>query len=69
MPEGMTSGEDFDAVCTFRIGTDGTVCLTQMGDAKMPGNDGKGRESKPGYADYAKGMMAQSGGETGAPQA
>ena len=64
MPEGMTSGEDFDAVCTFRVGMDGTVCLVQMGDAKMPGYNGKRDESKPGYADYAKGMTA-SGGVTG----
>jgi hypothetical protein len=61
MPEGVTSGEDFDAVCTFRIGMNGAVCLVQMGDAKMPGYDGSLKESKPGYEDYAKGMTATSG--------
>lgn len=61
MPEGMGQGEEFDAVCTFRIKNDGTVCMVQMGDAKMPGYDGKDTDSKPGYSEYSKQMTA---GET-----
>lgn len=63
LPEGVTEGEDFDAVCTFRVKGEGTVCLVQMGDAKMPGYDGKEAasepKSKPGYGEYAKGMMGE----------
>ena len=60
IPEGATPGEDFDLVCTFRLGDKGTVILTRMGDAEMMKADAKdkmAKENKPGYDDMAKGMM------------
>lgn len=62
MPENVQMGETFDAVCTFKLESDGKVCLVQMGDAKMEGYNEK--ESKPSYSGYAKdiqgGMEEQS---------
>lgn len=61
-PEGIEAGKDWDLVCSFRTKPDGRICLTQLGDAKMPGYDGKEenhREEKPDYKEYASGMMGQ----------
>jgi len=37
VPEGTETGEEFDAVCSFRVKDNGTVCLTRLGDTEMPG--------------------------------
>lgn len=60
IPEGTQPGEDFDAVCTFRMKDAGTICLVQLGDVKMPGYGDKDDSQKPSSAmqDYTKGMMA-----------
>lgn len=42
-------------VCTFRVKDSGTVCITMMGDSKMPGYDDN--EKRPSYGEYSKGMM------------
>jgi len=34
VPEGTAEGDEFDLVCTFRLESDGRVCVTQMGDVK-----------------------------------
>lgn len=58
VPEGTSDGEEFDLVCTFRMkGTN--VCMTQMGDEKMPGYDDK--SEKPDYKETAKTMQADMG--------
>lgn len=61
-PEGMTVGEDFDAVSTYRIKADGNVCLVMLGDTKMPGYDDKDASGgeRPDYSEAAK-KMASSG--------
>lgn len=59
VPEGTSSGEEFDLVCTFRVKDSGQVCLTMMGDSKMPGY-GDHDDSKPGYEKEAK-EVASSG--------
>jgi hypothetical protein len=67
MPEGITEGEDFDLVCTFRMKSGGVVCMTKMGDADMPGYESKGQrarpESKPDYSAMADSM--QQAGQPG----
>lgn len=58
-PEGTNTGEDFDLVCTFRLKPGGkTMCMVQLGDLELPGYSDSD-ESKPGYGEYAKGMMEQ----------
>jgi len=37
VPEGTEPGEEFDAVCSFRVKGTGTLCLTRLGDTEMPG--------------------------------
>lgn len=59
LPEGTQPGEDFDAVCSFRVKPNGTVCLTMLGDVKMPGYDSKESSGKPRYDEYSRGMMEQ----------
>lgn len=56
VPEGTASGEEFDAVCTFRVSNNGTICLVKLGDTEMPGYNGK-EDSKPSYDSYSKPMM------------
>lgn len=62
VPEGTTSGEDFDLVCTFRLKDGGTVCIIKAGDMEMPGYDDRS-ESKPSYETYTKPMMETPMGE------
>lgn len=54
VPEGTTSGEEFDMVCTFRVKDSGTICLVELGETKMPGYDTS--DSKPTYESYSKPM-------------
>lgn len=47
VPEGLTAGEEFDAVTTYRIKNDGNICAVMIGDVKLPGYDNA--EYKPEY--------------------
>lgn len=50
VPEGLTAGEEFDSVCTFRVKDSGEICLVMLGDAQMPGYGEKYKsQSKPAY--------------------
>ncbi len=63
VPEGTMKGDTFDAVCTFQVKDNGDVCLTTVGETKMPGYDGKDKDSKPDYSEMTQNMqndMAQS---------
>jgi len=67
VPEGVSAGEEFDAVSTFRVKDGGEICLVQIGDVKMPGYGDREGDSKPGYEKEAKevaqsGMMDNNGG-------
>lgn len=64
VPEGSKSGDEFDAVCTFRVKSDGTVCLVQIADEKMPGYSDKADKGRASYADEHKAMLGTGGGET-----
>jgi hypothetical protein len=58
IPEGVSTGEDFDMVGTFRVKDNGnTLCLVQLGDTKMPGYD----DSEKGQADYSGEVQAMQG--------
>lgn len=57
-PAGSEGGKDFDLVCTFRAKEDGSLCMTMLGDAKMPGYD-EDEDHKPDYKEYASGMQQQ----------
>lgn len=48
VPEGAEAGEEFDAVCTFRVKDSGDICLIQLGETKMPGYDSS-PQYKPDY--------------------
>jgi hypothetical protein len=68
VPEGTAQGEDFDLVCTFRVEQGGRVCLTQMGEHRLPGYTGSqetAHKPAPSYADEAMAMQGAMGG--GAP--
>ena len=70
LPEGVQPGEDWDMVCSFRIGANSQICMTNFGDTDMPGYDKSessekksyAKEDKPGYGDMASGMMGSMGG-------
>jgi len=59
VPEGTKAGEEFDAVCTFRVKPDGDVCLVMLGDEKMPGYGERDR-GKPSYKDEHEAMLGAS---------
>ena len=61
MPEGLSPGDDFDMVCTFRMTPDG-VCMTKMGDAEMPGYGKGGNDAKPDYSGYADSLRQPDDG-------
>lgn len=47
VPEGMESGSTFEEVSTFRVKSNGDICLIAIGEAQMPGysdKDGKGNK-------------------------
>ncbi len=57
VPEGTAVDDTFDLVSTFRLEKDGMVCLTMMGETKMPGYDSK--NDKPGlYREEAQAMTS-----------
>lgn len=49
VPEGTMAGEEFDAVSTYRVKDNGTICLVMLGDTKMPGYDDAAASHKPEY--------------------
>lgn len=60
MPEGVSPGDEFELVCTFRLKESGTVCLTQFGETEM--QDDKA-EARPDYSDHVaemRGAMTES---------
>lgn len=66
VPEGTEAKGEFDLVCSFRVKPDGMICLTMLGDTKMPGYDGKEEEaeetkSRPDYKQYAQSMTDEMG--------
>ena len=63
VPEGSEEKGEFDLVCSFRVKPDGMVCMTQLGDHKMPGYDGKEEETeetktRPDYKELASSVTA-----------
>lgn len=50
VPEGAQAGEEFDAVCSFRVKDSGQICLVKLGDTQMPGYDSAGYDHKPDYS-------------------
>lgn len=58
-PAGSEGGEEFDLVCSFKAKEGGTICMTKLGDAKMPGYDDEGESHKPDYKEYAQSMSQQ----------
>lgn len=69
MPEGTEEKGEFDLVCTFRVKPDGMLCLTMLGDTKMPGYDGKEEsteetKTRPDYKEYAQSMTDEMTGAT-----
>lgn len=61
LPDGVEPGAEFDLVCTFKLETNGKVCMTKFGDTEME-NENSGSESKPDYSGYAQNMTAQMQG-------
>lgn len=59
-PDGVTAGEEFDAVCTFRVKGNGYACLVMLGDVEMPGYRDKA-EKAPNYRDEADEMVKARG--------
>lgn len=63
LPEGAEPGEDFDLVCSLRVKSGGTLCLTKIGDVEMPGySDETDRAERPQYG-QAQQMMTGEGKE------
>jgi hypothetical protein len=56
-PESVEPGNDFDMVCSFRSTPDGSLCMTMLGDTKMPGYDDKDEHPNQQSNEYAKGLM------------
>jgi len=70
IPEGTMKGDTFDVVVTLQVKDNGEVCLTTLGDSKMPGYDGKDDKSKPDYSEMTQNMqndMAQQAAPQTAP--
>jgi hypothetical protein len=63
-PAGSEGGKEFELVCSFKASEGGKLCMTKLGDVKMPGcggeesEDEKGSESKPDYSEYAKSIQS-----------
>lgn len=58
VPEGTGQGQDFDLVCTFRLEAGGKVCLTVMGEHRMPGYDKGKPEERPSYRQEAQAIQS-----------
>lgn len=55
VPEGTSTGETFQELCTFRLEKNG-VCLTKMGDVECEADKG-GSNAKPDYSNYVNSMQ------------
>jgi hypothetical protein len=66
-PENVEAGKDWDMVCSFRTQSDGSLCMTKLGDTPMPGYDKDDHDSdrdadhKPGYQKLSSGIMNEMG--------
>jgi len=73
VPEDVKPGDTFDLVSTYRLKPNGEICLTQIGDTKMPGYEEdeyehKEAEHREGYGDVMQSMhsaMSNAGGGPG----
>ncbi len=71
-PEGTGTDKEWDLVCSFRTKSDGSICMTKLGDTPMPGYDGEhdehddDRESehKPDYGRMSGQIMSDMGAGT-----
>jgi hypothetical protein len=45
IPEGISEGESFEDIATFKVKTGGKICLTKIGDAALM--DKKGPAAEP----------------------
>ncbi len=63
VPEGTKAGEEFDLVSTYRVKSDGDICLIVIGDTNMPGYSDKADKGKPSYKDEHQAMMGNGNGE------
>lgn len=60
VPEDVTAGDTFDLVTTYRVKSNGEICLVQMGDVKMPGYEKDEYDSKPDEHREAYGSVMDS---------
>lgn len=72
LPEGKQAGDTFEEVATFKIKPDGSLCLVELGDVKMPGygedtsDDAQYPKDKvPTSQGYVQNMMGMAGGMGG----
>jgi len=68
-PPESENKKEFDIVCTFAIEDDGRLTLTKLGDTSMDEKETDDKkpqvtapDTKPGYGEYAKGVMGGMGG-------
>jgi hypothetical protein len=76
LPEGVKPGDEFDLVVTFRVGQDGSLSPTKLGETPMDeeGKEGEVKTDKaPDYKEMSQGMAkeidAASGGAGAQPGA
>lgn len=64
VPEGLSVGDEFDLVCSFRVKPSGQICLIQLGEIKMPGysEDAKTHDNYASEAKAMRGGMTANGG-------
>lgn len=54
VPEGIKSGDEFDAAVTMKLEDDGkSLCLVKVDGVAMPGYEDKGRKANAGAEDAA----------------
>lgn len=63
-PEGKSGSDTFDQLCTFRVKSNGDVCLIAMGETQMPGYEDKQLPPSNGMKEMSEnyvGKMRESG--------
>lgn len=57
IPEGVSEGETFEDIATFRLKANGQICLTKIGDASL--EEGNEKQSEPDDYGTESGMTSR----------
>lgn len=59
VPEGLNEGETFEDIATFKLKSNGQVCITKMGDSPIQDEGSETKDDEPADLGTATGMESR----------